>query len=75
VEQVAADLKVGLGGFGLAVDGLTELLTDLKTIDVQLTSPCPKTAIVRECFRSVRRLLAKAGKGEPAELIRVFLED
>jgi hypothetical protein len=75
VEQVASELKVGLGGFGLTADGLTELLIDLKTIDVQLTSPRPKTAIVRECLRSVSRLLATAGQGAAAERVRLFLED
>jgi hypothetical protein len=74
VEQVTAELKVGLGGFGLAADGLAELLIDLKTIDVQLTSPCPKTAIVRECLRSVSRLLAAAGQEDAAERVRVFVE-
>jgi hypothetical protein len=75
VEGVAGELKVGLGGFGLAADGLSELLTDLKTIDVQLTSPRPKTAIVRECLGSVGRLLKAAGQEAAAERIRLFLED
>ena len=75
VEQVATELKVGLGGYGLGGDGLAELLIDLKTIDVQLTSPSPKTAIVRECFRSVSRLLAKSGQEAAADRIRSFLED
>lgn len=75
VEGVAAELKVGLGGFGLTADGLGELLTDLKTIDVQLTSPHPKTAVVRECLRSVGRLLAAAGQETAAERIRLFLGD
>jgi hypothetical protein len=32
-------------------------MTDLKTIDVQLESPRPKTAIIRQCFVSIGGVL------------------
>lgn len=60
VEGILGDLKKEAGNLGLEFDLLTELLADLKTIDVQLTSSKPKTAIVRECFLSIKRLLEKA---------------
>lgn len=64
VEAVAAALKAGAGGLGLPFEALTELVADLRTIDVQLFSPRPKTAILRECFNSIRKVLAKANLTE-----------
>ena len=49
VEQTAGDLKSQAGNLGLDFDGLSELMADLKTIDAQLGSSRPKTAIIREC--------------------------
>jgi hypothetical protein len=59
VEQVVSDIKTKAGSLGLDYDTLEELLTDLKTIDVQLTSSRPKTKIIRECFQSIIDVLQK----------------
>ena len=53
VEQIVAEVKDQTGTLGLDFDTLTELMADLKTIDAQLGSSRPKTAIVRECLRSM----------------------
>jgi hypothetical protein len=57
VEQIVAEIKDQVGTLGLSFDALTELMTDLKTIDVQLESPRPKTAIIRQCFVSIGGVL------------------
>jgi hypothetical protein len=57
VEQVAGELKSQAGNLGLDFDGLSELMADLKTVDAQLGSSRPKTAIVRECLRSIKETL------------------
>ncbi|MGD2097021.1 MAG: hypothetical protein PVG35_05530 [Desulfobacterales bacterium] len=57
VEQVADTLKNQTGNLGLDFDGLSEMMADLKTIDAQLGSSRPKTAIIRECLRSLKALL------------------
>jgi hypothetical protein len=64
VEAVTAALKAGAGGFDLPFDALTELVADLRTVDAQLTSSRPKTAIIRECFISMRKTLAKVNSAE-----------
>jgi hypothetical protein len=69
VEAIIADLKKEVGNLCLEFDLLSELVADLKTIDIQLTSSRPKTAIVRECFCSIKTVLEKAGTGN--SLIRV----
>lgn len=38
---------------GLDFDSLTELMADLKSIDAQLGSARPKTAIIRACLHSI----------------------
>ncbi len=57
VEQITAAAKDRVGTLGLAFDLLSEVMADLKSIDAQLESPRPKTAIVRECFRSLKATL------------------
>ena len=75
VEQILADLKTEAGNLGLAFDSLTELIADLKTIEIQLTSSKPKTAIIRECFRSIRGVLEKTGAGESLLQVNRLLSD
>lgn len=61
VQEIAAHLKSQVGELGLAFDDLTEMVADLKTIDAQMVSSRPKTAIIRESLRSIRGVLEKAG--------------
>lgn len=57
VERAVSELKGQTGRYTLDFDSLAELMADLKTIDAQLSSPSPKTAIIRECFRSIMGVL------------------
>ena len=57
VEQIVTEIKNQTGTLGLDFDTLTELMADLKTIDAQLGSSRPKTAIVRECLISISEVL------------------
>ena len=57
VERIVAEIKHQVGTLGLGFDALTELMADLKTIDVQMESPRPKTAIIRQCFVSIGSVL------------------
>jgi len=43
---------------------IEELVIDLKTIEVQLLSPRPKTLIIKEIFKSCAQTLEKIGKAE-----------
>ncbi len=75
VEQIVADLKSRTGNIGLDFDVLAELMADLKTIDAQLMSPKPKTAVIRECFRSIRDILASIGKDDSLRQVRSLLDE
>ena len=57
VQRAADALKAQTGNLGFDFDRLSELMADLKTIDAQLGSSRPKTAIMRECLRSIKEIL------------------
>jgi hypothetical protein len=73
VEQAAAQLKNQAGNLGLDFDRLSELMADLKTIDAQLGSSRPKTAIIRECLRSLKKILEDATEAEILLKVKVLL--
>jgi len=60
VATIIADLKQQAGKMGLEFDALSEMVADLKTIEAQLSSPRPKSAVIRACFESIRDLLPGA---------------
>jgi len=57
IEQIVAEIKDQAGKLGLDFDTLAELMADLKSIDAQLGSSRPKTAIIRECLYSISGVL------------------
>jgi hypothetical protein len=73
VENIASELKNQAGSLGLDFDTLTELMADLKTIDAQLGSSRPKTAIIRECLRSVLAVCKHTGDNNISDRIRALI--
>ena len=75
VEQAAGELKSKAGNLGLDFEGLSELMADLKTIDAQLGSSRPKTAIIRECLHSLKETLEGLAESENLVKVRSLLGD
>jgi hypothetical protein len=73
VVKVMDELKARAGNLGLDFDKLAELMADLKTIDAQMASPSPKTAIVKECLRSLTSLSGIPGAEDCLSKIRGLL--
>jgi hypothetical protein len=73
VETVVAILKLQAQSAGLGFEALAELVADLRTLDAQLASPRPKTAILRACFKSILGLLASAGITENLDSVKQLL--
>jgi hypothetical protein len=73
VEQIASELKDQTGSMELDFDTLTELMADLKTIDAQLGSSRPKTAIIRACLKSVLAVLTDSGDKKISERISTLI--
>jgi hypothetical protein len=75
VEQIATELKSQTGKLGLDFGTLSELMADLKTIDAQLDSTRPKTAIIKECLRSIQAVLNRTESGGIVSRVRALLDD
>jgi hypothetical protein len=64
VQQVADEIKDQAGRLGLDFESLSALMADLKTLEAQLGSSRPKTAIIRECLRSLKEILGGSAESE-----------
>ena len=64
VERILTRLKSELGQSGLDFEALAEIMADIRTVESQLASPRPKTAIVRECLVSLRDTAAESRQEE-----------
>ena len=73
VERVSNGLKNQIGEKGLNFDQLAEMLADLKSIDAQLVSPNPKTAIIRECFQSIKGVLNEVEDSDGLSMVTALL--
>jgi hypothetical protein len=75
VVEIVSDIKRDAGTLGLNFDALSELMADLKSIDAQLDSSRPKTAILRECFISICQVLkTKPGTSLTGKINRLIGE-
>lgn len=61
LDSILAEIKKSLASGTTSYDRLEEIVLDLKTIDVQLLSPRPKTAIIRAVLQSVKDGLQSIG--------------
>lgn len=57
MESLIDAVKSSLISSTLDYDRLAELVVDIRTLDVQMVSPRPKTAILRACLAAVRTSL------------------
>ena len=73
VEQITGELKSQAGKLGLDFDSLSEMMADLKTIDAQLDSSRPKTAIIRECLRSIKDNLEGLANADSLDKVKGLL--
>jgi hypothetical protein len=75
VEQIVSEIKLQAGSLGLDFDTLAELMADLRTVDAQLDSSRPKTAIFRECFRSIKAALKGRGNYDFLDRVRILISE
>jgi hypothetical protein len=73
-DMMVAKIKSNAPKLSLDFDAMAEIMADLKTLDAQLSSPKPKTIIIRESFRSVQAALKMAGDNEIAARIQELIE-
>ncbi len=69
VATLLPEVKSALSRQDTPYNQIEEIVIDIKTLEVQLLSPTPKTAIVREVLRSMRQSLGTAGCAELCDTI------
>ena len=69
LQEVLTRVKNNVPQNSARYDLLEELVVDIKTIDTQLLSPRPKTAVIREALLSIGSCLKECGMGTEAEMI------
>lgn len=60
-ETMIQDIKAGMAKDKGSYAFLEEMVMDIKTIEVQMLSPRPKTAVIREVFQSMHDNFIAAG--------------
>jgi len=73
VADLTAEIKKQVVTNALDYQVIEEIVVDLKTIEVQLLSPRPKTEIVREILRSLQKSLGENSLSETADTIAACL--
>ena len=73
LESVTADIKSQAGRRGWPFEALSEITADLRTLDAQLQSPRPKTAIVRACLQSIAAALSRIGAPDLRDPVAALL--
>jgi hypothetical protein len=73
VDALLTQFKSELGQSGLAFEALSEMITDIRTIEIQMTSPNPKTIIIRECFTSMLNTAIENRQAEWQRLVEGLL--
>ena len=57
LKEVIESLKESIDQLGIAQQQKSELQADIQTIEAQMSSPKPKTAIITACLGSIKRIL------------------
>lgn len=75
VTAVLDDLKNSAGQWKLTYAQMAEFVTDVKTIETQLLSPQPKTAVVKAVCGSIEALLKKVGDSTATAKVHTLAGD
>jgi hypothetical protein len=62
VEKIIQDIKDNIAQTKTLYKQLEEMVMDIKTIEIQMLSPNPKTSIIREVLRSLHKNLLDSGQ-------------
>ncbi len=74
INNIVQEIQLNIPQPTSSYDELEELVIDLKTLEVQMLSPQPKTAIIRELLRSAQDCLNRQKLTSVAEQIAILIE-
>lgn len=75
LEDITLGIKQKVGGLGLDFEAVSQLVADLRTIDAQLASPCPRANIFRESLDSIRQVLESTADKDMSARVRRFIRN
>jgi hypothetical protein len=73
VEKIIQDIKDNIAQTKTPYKQLEEMVMDIKTIEIQMLSPNPKTGIIREVLRSLHKNLSGSGQDDLAAKIDIMI--
>jgi hypothetical protein len=73
VEKIVQDIKDCITQTKTPYKQLEEIVMDIKTIEIQMLSPNPKTGIIREVLRSLHKNLSGSGQDDLAAKIDIMI--
>ena len=75
VEALVTDLKIEITREKFDYPFLEQTVIDIKTIEVQLLSPSPKVAIIRETLRSLLAVISRSGDSRLAGRLETVINN
>jgi len=73
VQKIIKDIRGALVSGKTTLGQLEEVVIDIKTIETQMLSPAPKTAVIREVLRSVQKALTGIGLNNLAAEVQAMI--
>ncbi len=73
VEAALEAIKKAVGKNSVSYPQMETVVIDIKTIEIQMLSPQPKTAVVREVFLSLQQTLSSLNMTDQASAIQKML--
>jgi hypothetical protein len=73
VEKIIQDIKDSLTQIKQTYAQQEELVIDIKTIEIQMLSPSPKTKVIREVFRSLHKNFVTFGPEDVSKALNSLI--
>lgn len=71
--KIINEIKTVIPDSGLSFETMEELILDLKTIEVQMLSPRPKTQIIREILRSIKTCIEQTNSDQLVQKLEMLI--
>ncbi len=70
ITELLVEIRLATAQTNVEYTLLEEIVFDIKTLEIHLLSPRPKTAVVREVLLSLQELMEKSGRTELSEILK-----
>ncbi|WP_457577315.1 hypothetical protein, partial [Desulfomarina sp.] len=74
IADLLNEIRLATAQGNMEYELLEEIIFDIKTLEIQLLSPRPKTAVIREILLALKELMKKSGKTELSEILKTTVK-